>query len=135
MKPHDGVFARIQLSRIHGVGVFAVRNIKNGAYVFPDDKVKIVWVSRSTLKGLPSALKRLYKDFCIIKDKGKTYGCPENFNKMTVSWYLNHSKKPNVGCDMHFDFFALRRIKAGEELTVDYDTFNQFPKQDTSFKS
>jgi len=50
MKPHDGVFARIQPSRIHGVGVFAVRNIKNGAYILPDDKVKIVWVSGARSK-------------------------------------------------------------------------------------
>jgi len=134
MKPHDGVFARIQPSKIHGVGVFAVRNIKEGIYIFQDDKVKILWLGKSALNGLPSALKHLYKDFCVIKDKGKKYGCPENFNKMTVSWYLNHSKTPNVGCDTRFDFFALKRIKAGEELTVDYDTFNKFPERDTSFK-
>lgn len=135
MKPHDGVYARIQSSKTHGVGVFAVQNIKKGTYIFPNDKVKIVWVSNSTFKGLPAGVKRLYRDFCIIKDEGKTYGCPRNFNEMTISWYLNHSKKPTVGCDKHFDFFALKNIKAGEELTVDYDTYNKFPKSDASFKN
>jgi SET domain-containing protein len=125
-KPHDGVYTRIQASKIHGVGVFAIRNIKKGAYVFPGDDDELVWIKKNTLKNVAKRIKRLYEDFCVIKEKGKIYGCPKNFNQMTIAWYLNHSKKPNVGCDRNYNFFTLKNVKAGEELTADYDTYNEF---------
>jgi len=78
------------------------------------------------LNDLPKEIRRLYDDFCIIKDRGEMYGCPENFNLMTVAWYLNHSKNPNVGCDKDYIFSALKDIKKGEELTADYNTYNEF---------
>ncbi len=124
--PHYGVFARIRPSRRGGVGVFALRNIAKGTRIFPDDNDKIVWVSKRRLNLLPPEVKRLYNDFCIVKDRGRLYGCPTSFNHLTVAWYLNSSPKPNVGCERHYRFFALRDIKAGEELTVDYNTYNDF---------
>jgi SET domain-containing protein len=126
MKPHDGVYTRIKPSKIHGVGVFAIRDIKKETYIFPGDDDELVWIKKNALKGVVRNVKRLYEDFCVIQEKGKTYGCPKNFNKMTIAWYLNHSKKPNVGCDKNYNFFALRKIKSGEELTADYDTYNKF---------
>jgi SET domain-containing protein len=124
--PHYGVFTRIQPSRRGGVGVFAIRNIAKGTQIFSGDNDKIVWVNKRNFKRLPPEVRRLYDDFCIIKHSGRTYGCPTNFNRLTPSWYLNSSSKPNVGCDKHYRFFALRDIKAGEELTVDYNTYNEF---------
>ncbi len=124
--PHFGVYTRIQPSRHHGVGVFAIRNIEKGAYIFYPDDEEIVWITKAKLKGLSREIRKLYEDFCIIKDRGRTYGCPSNFNLLTVAWYLNESKNPNVGCDKNYRFYALRHIKKGEELTVDYDTYNEF---------
>jgi hypothetical protein len=99
--PHDGVYARIRQSKIHGVGVFAIRDIPAGTEIFKGDDGELVWMKRSALKldKLPLEIRRLYDQFCLIKDKGETYGCPKSFNLMTVAWYLNHSKTPNVGCD------------------------------------
>ena len=46
------------------------------------------------------------------------------FNKL-----LNEPKRgqhPNVGCDVEsYDFFALKDIEAGEELTVDYSKYRE----------
>ncbi|PYJ84527.1 MAG: hypothetical protein DME22_12480 [Verrucomicrobia bacterium] len=98
--PHEQVYARIGRSKIHGVGVFAIRDIPKGTKIFPDDDSELIW--------------------------GETYGPPNSFNLMTVAWYLNHSKTPNVGCDKDYTFFALRDIKKGEELTADYHTYNEF---------
>jgi len=123
--PHDGVYTRLQPSQIHGVGVFAIRDIPKGAYVFTDDE-PIVWVDKSNVDLLPNALKDLYEDFSVIKDD--KYGCPESFDKLTTSWYLNHSDQPNVAADRHYKFHALRDIKTGEELTVDYRTYSEHPK-------
>lgn len=130
--PHDEVYARLKPSKLHGVGVFAIRNIPKRTSLFGGDDSKLSWKKRRTLKleALPPEIKKLYNQFCLIKDKGETYGCPESFNLMTISWYLNHSKTPNIGCDKNYNFFALRDIKAGEELTVDYHTYNDFASAD-----
>jgi SET domain-containing protein len=37
---------------------------------------------------------------------------------MSIGWYLNHSKNPNV--DVSSNFRAIRKIRRGEELTIDY---------------
>jgi SET domain-containing protein len=120
--PHFKVFARIGRSKIHGVGVIAIRNIKRGTHIFYGDDEPIYWVDKKKIKGLPNEIKKLYEDFCIIK--GGRYGCPSNFNLLTPAWYLNHSKKPNVACDKEYEFYTLRDIKRGEELTVDYATYS-----------
>jgi len=73
---------------------------------------------------LPKEIKKLYTDFGVLKD-GR-YGCPPCFNQLTPAWYLNNSKKtPNVRCDANYDFFALRDIKAGEELTAHYSKYSE----------
>ncbi|MGO9587791.1 MAG: SET domain-containing protein-lysine N-methyltransferase [Limisphaerales bacterium] len=128
--PSNGVYTRIKPSKIHGVGVFAIRAIPKGASIFPDDDAPIVWVKRSKIKRLRGEIRRLYEDFCIIKDNGETYGCPANFSLMTTAWFLNEPKRgrhPNVGCRKDYTFYALRDIAAGEELTVDYSTFSEKP--------
>lgn len=130
--PHYGVYARLAPSRIHGIGVFAIRNIKKGTPVFLGDDDEIVWKKKEELKRLPGSIRRLYEDFCIIRSNGSVYGCPRNFNLLTVAWYLNESKKPNVGCNEAYHFRALRNIRSGEELTVDYDTYNDFHKSGRS---
>ena len=126
--PHEGVFARIKPSEIHGVGVFAICDIPKGTKLFPEDESEIIWMKKSALKldEMPQEIRQLYDQFCLIKNKGETYGCPKSFNLMTIAWYLNHSKTPNVGCDRDYTFYALRDIKKGEELTADYQTYNQF---------
>ncbi len=124
--PHYGAYSRIGPSRIHGIGVFAIRKIKKGTHIFYGDDGEMVWVKKDRLSGLPREIKRLYEDFCIVKDRGRVYGCPANFNRLTVAWFVNCSPNPNIRCDGHYRFFALRDIEAGEELTADYKTYNEF---------
>lgn len=127
--PHLGVYTRLRPSRIHkgGVGVFAICNIKKGTRIFPDDTARMIRVAKRSLKNLPNQLRKLYDDFPAIINGGKLYLCPKSFNLLTVAWYINESKtNPNVICDASYDFFALRDIRAGEELSVDYDTYNDF---------
>jgi len=126
--PHYRVLTRLGPSAIHGVGVFAIQEIAEGTPIFYADDTELVWIDANIIDGLPTEIKRLYKDFAILKN-GK-YGCPTNFNNMTVSWYLNEPnkpKEPNVRCDENYQFCALRDIKTGEELTVDYDTYSENP--------
>jgi hypothetical protein len=83
-------------------------------------------VKEQDLHGLAPALRKLYDDFCIIKE-GK-YGCPRpNFNNLTMSWYLNDSDDPNVRVDNDYHMWALRDIKTGDELTIDSSKFSEQP--------
>jgi hypothetical protein len=123
--PHEGVYARIGLSRIHGVGVRAIRDIPAGTRVFPFEDERVVWVSRTALRRLPLAIRRLYDDFGMLA--GARIGVPRTLNMLSVGWYLNHSERPNVEADEDGRFHALRRIRKGEELTADYRTFADEP--------
>jgi SET domain-containing protein len=123
--PHEGVFVRLKPSKIHGIGVFAIKNIPKGTYVFRDDNQRMFWVEKSKIGRLPLVIRDLYEDFCIIKER--KYGCPKSFDALTPAWYLNHSEKPNVAADSQIRFYALRNIKKGEELTADYRTYSEMP--------
>src|ERR1043166_6421213 len=126
-RPHEGVYARLSPSRIHGVGVKAIRRIPKGMSIFPDDDEEITWIAEDEIQKVPSELRRLYRDFCIVDARKREYGCPRSFNHLTVAWYLNRPKlgrKPNVGCRRNYTFYALCDIKPGEELTVDYATYS-----------
>ncbi|MDO8264957.1 MAG: SET domain-containing protein [Candidatus Parcubacteria bacterium] len=120
--PHEGVFTRLGSSKIHGVGVFAIKDIKEGTYIFLKNNEEMTWVEEKKIEKLPKETYKLYKDFCVFK--GGMVGCPKNFNLLTVEWYLNNSKTPNCGCDKNYNFFALRDIKRGEELTIDYKNYS-----------
>ncbi len=84
-----------------------------------------VHVASADVKKLPPELRYLYEDFCVLD--GDQYNCPTNFNKLTPSWYVNHSDVPNARCDGNLRFWALRRIEKGEEITADYRTYGEDP--------
>lgn len=119
--PHDGVYARIGLSRVNGVGVRAIRDIPRGTAIFHGESERVRWVSRAAVRRLPTALRRLYEDFGMVW--GDRIGVPTTLNMLSVGWYVNHSDRPNIEADEDGRFHALRRIRKGEELTADYRTF------------
>jgi SET domain-containing protein len=131
--PHRNVYTRLGRSKVHGIGVFAIRRILKGTSIFPDDTEKINWIKKRDLGRLAREIRRLYNDFAIIKDDGKSYGCPKSFNLLTPAWFLNEPKtgrKPNVRCRKDYTFYALRDIRPGEELTVDYSTYSEEPQKE-----
>jgi len=119
--PHDNVYIRLGCSAVHGVGVFAIRDIPEDTEIFCGNTSKTVIVDKSVVDRQDDEIKRLYNDFCAVeKDK---YYCPDSFNNLDVSYFLNESKTPNVKTDDGHCFFAKRDIKKGEELYVDYAIF------------
>jgi hypothetical protein len=124
--PHRGVYVRLQPSELDksGVGVFSIKPIPRDTRIFADENEEVCWISEESLPK-NGTLRRLYDDFAIIK-KGR-YGCPISFNRLTPAWFMNESKKPNTRCDDNYDFYTLRNIAKGEELTIDYSTFSEYP--------
>jgi SET domain-containing protein len=47
----------------------------------------------------------------------------------SVMMFLNHSCEPNVGIQGQILFVAMRAVRAGEELTIDYAMFGGDPKR------
>ena|SRR5215203_5585858 len=128
--PHENVFARLGVSPIHGVGVFAIVPIPQGTNIFANDRVDMVWVEEAQLDraGLAPAHRALYADFGVARD-GRL-GVPRNFNMLTTGWHLNEPPKgqePNVGVTPSLEFIAVRDIAEGEELTLRYETFSNPP--------
>src|SRR3712207_6137126 len=101
--PHDDVYVRLGFSRIHGIGVIAIRDIPEGTNIFANDRVELVWVEAGLLETAPltEAERQLYRDFGIRAD-GRI-GCPVNFHNLTPGWYLNEPAPgtlPNVRIDI-----------------------------------
>ena len=126
--PHEQVYVRLGVSKIHGVGVFAIRAIPRGANIFANDQTEMIWIDPGELRArhLSAEIMKLYEDFAVAR--GERLGVPRNFNELTTGWYLNEpldGVEPNVGMGEGFNFIALRDIGPGEELLTDYSLFSE----------
>jgi len=104
----------------HGVGVFAVHDIKAETFlrIFGDaNNPNDVFVMRNK-KDVPE----LFRQYCL--DRGDTMICPKDFGCMEVGYFINHSKTPNA-YHRNYEYYAWRDIKAGEEITVDYNSLEE----------
>lgn len=125
--PHTGVWCRLGVSRIYGVGVFAIVPIPAGTDVFANDPAQTVWIDAAEVERLPedSPQRRLYRDFAIRR--GGMLGCPVNFDVLTPGWYVNEPRAgevANLEIGADYAMVARRDIAAGEELTIVYSTFS-----------
>lgn len=69
---------------------------------------------------VPQNERKYYEKHCI--NHGRYYHSPKSFMRMFVGWYLNHSDKPNiVSFDEGDTWLAIKDIKKGDELKIDYD--------------
>jgi len=50
--PHEEVYTRLGVSNIHGVGVFAIRDIKKDTSIFPNDNTGVFWFDKKKLMNL-----------------------------------------------------------------------------------
>ena len=100
-------------SRIHGLGLFASKPIKSGTKMWVFDKdVNIILPAEKLASLHPIALDKVKRHSYVNKD---------GFVILSFdgSQYINHSEDPNM-VDYDYECFALRDIKAGEEITVNY---------------
>ena len=110
----------LRASGIDGVGVFATHAIKKGAHLSlfsPKEKLIVVGSTKHHRNAF-------YEKYCIRIAKSR-YSAPADFRRMSIGWYLNHSSAPNVG-HIEYEYFALRYIRTGEELTINYGELDEF---------
>jgi hypothetical protein len=96
----------------HGVGVFTTAALSRGARLALFDPADWRFVRD------PRGDERVLCERFAVPDEGG-FHCPARWERMSIGWYLNHSPRPNVRID-GMRARAVRAIRAGGELTVDY---------------
>ena len=113
----------IRPSPIEGIGVFALQDIPKGCRsMFSQAIEQEQWIPivKTDVDKLPAHAKALIENYCLYDDEN--YFVPDyGFKKMDLVNFLNHSETPNVISINDGEFFeAIRDIKQGEELVIDY---------------
>ena len=122
------VYCRVKCSKIHGVGVFAIKDIPKGINPFKITKKgdKSVGILDKDIEKLNPEVKQMIHDFFQKEKDNKWYIPVSGLNSIDVSFYMNHSSKPNIkvteGKESFVTFKSLKLIRKGEELTINYET-------------
>lgn len=107
------VKTRLGPSPIHGVGVFALRDILKGQKLYAEDFPRLYTLPFSQFgKLFPEVSQYLLIKFPTIA-AGSKFAYPDT----RIQAYMNHADDPNYD---NINDEALRDIKQGEELTEDY---------------
>jgi SET domain-containing protein len=126
-------YCRLKPSKINGIGVAAIKDIPKGKKLFVGSQVRR-WAKfrLSELKNFDQETREMIKGFFAADDDGGYWVCQGGLNSIDISFYLNHSNKPNLKAiinkktDFVSDFVTVRKIKKGEELTVSYETLDSY---------
>lgn len=110
---NEVVKVRLAPSPIHGVGVFAMRDIKKGEKLYTDVIPYQFDLPYKMFKNLDPEISEILLGHFPLITKGSHFMYP--VTKMSA--YLNHAEVPNYDAK---EDKALRRIKAGEEVTENY---------------
>jgi len=116
-------YVMIKPSPLHGIGVFAIRDIPKGTKnIFSQGVGEWIKVSKQEVDALPQHARDLIENHCLFDEDH--YFIPDyGFKLVDLVIYLNHSETPNViSLNEGEQFEALTDIACGEELLVDYGT-------------
>lgn len=109
--------------------MFAVRAIPKGTIIgreagFFRDRF-YGWFTWRDFAGFDRHLQRKVNQMCTREPKG--FSAPWNFDLLPTSWYINHRCGGNIGFKGE-DFIAIRGIRPGKELTLDYALIETDPR-------
>ncbi len=121
-------------SALGGIGVFATHDIAKGTKVFTlDFAIRIKMVEE-----IPPPLRK----FCIYINAQEAL-CPAHFGRLELGWFVNHSFDPNIRANNALKSFdgmskeeiityfksrenyAIKDIKNGEEIVIDYGSLGE----------
>ncbi|MEN9547879.1 MAG: hypothetical protein RIR12_470 [Bacteroidota bacterium] len=116
-------YVMLKPSPLHGIGVFAIRDIPKGCRtMFSTGVGKWIKLPIKEVEALPAHSINLIETYCLYDEE--CYFVPDyGFKLMDVVLYLNHSAVPNIiSINDGEQFEALRDIKEGEELLINYES-------------
>lgn len=114
-------------SKIHGIGVFAIRDIKEGEELFPiwESKSGFYIIPNDRLGEIPKEVIQLLDMYFINKECG--YKIIRLFNGLNfihhTLCFCNSSYPNKINTNINNDGVAIRDIKKGEEI-LEYYTQN-----------
>jgi SET domain-containing protein len=117
----EETFITLRPSTVHGIGVFALRDIPKGCKtIFSRNVGNWIKVPIRDIENLPEASRNLVETYCLY-DETDYYLPDYGFKVMDMVNYLNHSSNPNVISVNDGEYFeSIRDIAEGEELFVNY---------------
>lgn len=103
----------------NGVGVFTICKIKKNEKLFSDVSPDTTYITWNEIKDIPKYTELYLRTIANIDDGGIYLSrTPNNIN---LSYYVNHSNKPNVFHNLDTDeFYAICDIDEDEELLCTY---------------
>lgn len=107
------VWCRIKSSPIHGVGVFAIRDIPAGTKVWIWDRLHYQ-ISMNEFDELEQPVKELVLDLFPLDNPGDNF-ITFSPNIVPLQAFMNHADRPNTLWNT-----AIKPIKAEEEITENY---------------
>jgi SET domain-containing protein len=118
----DNTYAMLKPSPVHGIGVFAIRDIPKGCRsIFSKGHGEWIKMPVSEIEKLPSHSRELVETYCLY-DEHNYYVPDYGFKVMDMVNYLNHSFSPNIISINHGEEFeAMTDIPAGAELLINYE--------------
>jgi SET domain-containing protein len=118
---NDIVKIKLRPSNIHGVGVFAIRDIKKDEKLYTDVIPHAFDLPYKMFNKLDKEVSELILNSWPNIYNGAHFLYP--ITKMTA--FINHSEKPNY--DINKDV-ALADIKSGDEITINYKLYKNSEK-------
>jgi SET domain-containing protein len=117
----SGTYVMIKPSALHGIGVFAIRDIPKGCRnMFSKNIGNWIKVPKKEVDQLPEHAIALVENYCLY-DEEHYFIADYGFKVMDLVNFLNHSDTPNIiSIDEGEEFEALRDIQTGEELLINY---------------
>lgn len=118
---NDVVKLRLAPSQVHGIGVFAMRDIKKGEKIYANVIPCMLDIPFDDFNKINKEARQLIIERFPLVAEGSKFMAPDTLMQM----YTNHSDNPNY--DNKTDK-AIRNIKAGEEVFDNYKTIAGWEK-------
>ena len=114
---NEQVKCTLRISPIHGIGVFAIRDIKQGEKMYCIGSPHTKFYKLSSLEGLrPEVKEIIVQRWPLAQKLGASFQSPNNDARLVS--FMNHSENPNYSQKTDT---ALRDIAKNEEIVENYN--------------
>lgn len=119
-KLRNHVWCRLGVSSIHGVGIFAIKDIPKGTDPFADSYMgdEFCLVNKKKLSDIPEELTKMIEDYWPTNGNSRAI-LPVYPNALVWTNYLNYTQdddKVNIHLNDNGQWETTKDIKKGEEL-------------------